>query len=70
MIFREVPGLHVFDQLRQEWLEIEKIGALNDLLLITRRKIEFLLNRHVKIVPSLHRVSVEEPSQNCLKGER
>jgi len=54
----DVPGLHVFDQQRQEWLEIEKIAPINDLLLIMGRKMELLLDRSVKLVPTLHRVVI------------
>jgi len=54
----EVPGLHVFDQLRKEWVEVEKVAALNDLLLIMGRKMELLLDGSVKLVPTLHRVVI------------
>jgi len=59
----EIPGLHVFDQLRREWLEVEKLAPLNDMLLITGRKVELLLDKSVKLTPTLHRVVIPKDKE-------
>lgn len=54
----EVPGLQIFDQLHQKFLNVEELGEVGSLVLILGRKIELLLSRSVKLEPTLHKVVI------------
>ena len=43
----------------KQWLEMEKLGQLHDLVLIMGRKIELLTEKDVPLLPTYHRVCID-----------
>jgi len=52
----EEPGLRIYDQLHERWIEVEKLGQENDLVLFLGTKIQLLVDEAVPLTPTLHKV--------------
>jgi hypothetical protein len=60
ILIGEIPGLQIWDPVAKQWLEMEKLGQLHDLVLIMGRKIELLVERGVPLKPTYHRVCINK----------